>query len=327
MSRVLVTGASGFAGSHLTRRLLDEERAVRVLARPTSNVSELEAAGAEVRLGDVTEIESLRHAVEGIKTVFHVAALFRKAGLPDQAYRAVNHDGTRNLLQAALEAGVERFVHCSTVGVLGNISNPPADESAPYHPGDVYQITKCAGEKVALEYHREHGLPVSVVRPAGIYGPGDLRWLKLFKGIARRRFVMLGNGETLIHMVYVSDLVDAFLLAAERPNAVGQVYIAAGERYVTLNELAGTIAGAVGVPPPRLHIPVKPIHFLSGVCEDVCRAMGIEPPIYRRRVDFFVKNRAFDITKAKTELGYLPQVDLADGIGRTAQWYREKGLL
>lgn len=327
MADILVTGATGFAGSHLTRRLLDEGRDVRILARTTSNIGKLELSGAEVVTGDVADMESVRRVVDGVDTVYHIAALFRKAGLPDSAYWQTNYEGTCNLLQASLDAGVKRFVHCSTVGVLGNIENPPADESTPYNPGDVYQRSKCEAEQEVLHFHREHGLSVVVIRPAGIYGPGDTRWLKLFKSIARRRFVMLGNGETFIHMVYISDLVDAFRLAADSPNSVGKVYIAGGERYVNLNELARTIAKAVDVPAPKLHFPVKPVRILSGVCEDICRVLRVEPPIFRRRVDFFVKNRAFDISKAKSELGYQPKVDLDEGMRRTTSWYKEQGLL
>jgi len=327
MPKVLVTGATGFAGSHLTKRLLSEGWDVRVLARPTSDTSRLELVGVEILTGDVTDEAVVRRAVKGINTVYHLAAVFRLAGLPDDAYWATNYHGTRNMLRASLDAGVRRFIHCSTVGVHGHIEKPPADENAPYNPGDVYQRSKCEAEREALRYYEEHGLPVTVIRPAGIYGPGDLRWLKLFRSIAGRRFVMLGSGDTFIHLVYISDLVDAFRLAADNPNAVGKVYIAAGERYVTLNELAGIIARVVGVPAPWLKVPVRPVRVLSGICEDVCRALRLEPPIFRRRVDFFVKNRAFDITRAKAELGYSPKVDMDEGVTRTASWYREQGLL
>ena len=327
MAKVLVTGATGFAGSHLTKRLVDEGQDVRIVARPTSDVSKPELAGAEVFAGDVTADDAMRRAVEGVETVYHIAAVFRRVGLPDSTYWAVNYGGTQNLLQASLAAGVRRFVHCSTIGVLGHIEHPPADESAPYNTDNIYQRSKCKAEQAALRFGKEYGLPVTVIRPAGIYGPGDLRWLKLFKAIARRRFAMLGSGKTFMHLVYISDLVDAFRLAADNPNAVGQVYIAGGERYVTLNELAGMIAGAVNVPVPKLHVPVKPVRILGGICEDVCRILRVEPPLFRRRVDFFTKDRAFDITKAKTELGYRPRVDLDEGINRTARWYKEQGLL
>jgi len=138
---------------------------------------------------------------------------------------------------------------------------------------------------------------------------------------------MVGSGETLIHMVYIFDLVDAFVLAAENRNAVGKVYIAAGERYVTLNELTTTIAKAVGVSDSFLHIPYKPVRVLSGVVEDVCKMVHVEPPIYRRRVEFFAHDRAFDITRARTELGYAPKVSLEEGIRRTADWYKEQKLI
>lgn len=327
MSKVLVTGATGFVGSHLAKRLLQDGHEVRILIRPGRDASHLDLLGAEIALGDLVDRESVNRAMDGVEVVYHIAALFRKAGPPDSAYWNVNFHGAVNLFEAAHEKRVSRFIHCSTVGVLGHIENPPADESRPYNVHNIYQITKCEAEKAALAFHNDRGLPVTVIRPVGIYGPGDTRWLKLFKPIAGRKFVMLGSGETLIHMVYISDLVDAFILAADNPNAVGRVYIAGGERYVTLNDLTSTIARTLGVPDNFLHIPVKPIRALSGVVEDVCKMIHVEPPIYRRRVDFFIQDRAFDITRARTELGYAPRVSLEEGIRRTADWYKEHDFI
>jgi len=327
MDRVLVTGATGFTGSHLATRLVGEGHDVRLLVRPTSSAPRLELSGAHIVTGDLADEYSVWKAVNGVDVVYHVAALFRKAGLPDSDYRATNVDGTINLLDAAHRAGVRRFVHCSTVGVLGHVSDPPANEDRPYNPGDIYQTTKCEGEKAALRYQAEKGLPVTVIRPGGIYGPGDMRWLKLFKSIARRRFAMLGSGRTLIHFVYIDDLVDAFRLAADSPDSVGRVYIIAGERHVSLNELVSTIAEAAGVPSPWMRIPFGPVRMVSALCEDVCRVLHIEPPIYRRRVDMFVNDRSFDITRARTELGYSPKIDIREGVRLTAEWYKEQGLL
>ncbi|HET6454756.1 MAG TPA: NAD-dependent epimerase/dehydratase family protein [Armatimonadota bacterium] len=327
MSKVLVTGASGFVGSHLAKRLLQDGHDVRVFIRPGRDVSELELLGAEIAYGDLVDAESVNRAMNDIEVVYHIAAAFRQAKLSDSTYWDINFHGAVNLFKVALEVGVTRFLHCSTVGVLGHMENPPGDESLPYKVENIYQITKSEAEKAALAFHEDRGFPVTVIRPAGIYGPGDLRWLKLFKSIAWRRFAMLGSGETLIHLVYISDLVDAFVLAAENPNAVGKVYIAAGERYVTLNELTSTIAKTVGVSDSFLHIPFKPVRVLSGVVEDVCKVLRVEPPIYRRRVDFFAHDRAFDITRARTELGYSPKVSLEEGIRRTADWYKEQRLI
>jgi len=327
MPKALVTGASGFVGSHLARRLLDEGFEVRIIARATSNTSKLQLAGAEVVTGDLTDKEVICKAVKGVDTVYHIAALFRKARLPDSDYWAVNYQAALDLLRASRDAGVTRYVHCSTVGVMGHISNPPANECTPYNPGDIYQVTKCEAEQAVLSFHQETSFPVTVVRPAGIYGPGDVRWLKLFKGVAKRRFPMVGSGNTFIHFVYIDDLVDGIRLAADTPSAAGKVYILAGDRYVTLNTLVETIAVALNAKPLKLHIPVKPVHLLSGICEDICRAVRIEPPLYRRRIDFFVKDRAFDISRARTDLGYSPKVGLEEGILRTANWYKEQNLL
>jgi nucleoside-diphosphate-sugar epimerase len=236
-------------------------------------------------------------------------------------------DATRLLLEAARAEGVRRFVHCSTIGVHSHIAHPPADETYPHNPGDIYQSTKSEGERLALEFAREHAFPLCVVRPGSIYGPGDLRLLKLFRAIARRRFVMLGNGEVFLHLVHIADLVRGFRLAAERPEAVGEAFIIAGAEYVTLNDLAARIARIAGVPSPRWHLPVWPFYAAGALCEAVCVPLRVEPPLYRRRVAFFTKSRAFTIDKARRVLGYRPQVDLETGLAETLGWYRQHGYI
>lgn len=326
-TKVLVTGGTGFAGGCLIRKLAASGEGVRALARTRPGAEVVRDLGAEPVMGDLTDRESLQKAVRGVEVVYHVAALFRQAGVKDQAYWDVNFEGTRALLELALKAKVRRFIHCSTIGVLGHIETPPADESAPYSPGDIYQDTKCEAEKLALVFQREKGLPVTVARPAAIYGPGDLRLLKMFRLIARRRFVFLGKGDVFYHPVFVEDLADGFILCARTPDAVGEIFILGGKEYVSLKDLVALIARQVGVPPPRIHLPVKPFQVLGTLCEKLCIPLGIEPPIYRRRVDFFTKSRAFDISKARRVLGYNPKVSLEEGISLTAKWYGEKGLL
>ncbi len=324
---VLVTGATGFAGGHLCRRLRARGDEVRALARPTSNTSELEALGVEVASADITDAKGVEEALEGMDTVYHLAAAFRRHGLPARVYREVNVGGTLNMLHAATQQGVRRFVHCSTVGVHGILSAVPADESAPQKPVDIYQQTKCEAERLALEHSADTGLPVVVVRPAGLYGPGDTRFLKLFRGIQRRRFVMFGSGEVLYHLTFIDDFVDGLLLCADEVQAVGQAYIIAGEQPVTLNELAATIARALQAPAPTWHLPVTPLWVAALLCEMAAKPLGIEPPLYRRRVDFFRHDRAFDISKARRELGYVPRTDLETGVRKTAQWYKQHGWL
>lgn len=320
--KVLVTGGTGFVGGHLVRRLVKKGFDVRALVRKSSNIDNLKKLDVEIVLGDITDKDSVKKAIKGIKKVFHIGALFRQSGFPDSTFWEINVGGPKNMLEASLENGVERFIHCSTVGVLSHISNPPADETYPYSPGDIYQETKTEGEKLALKFFREEGLPGAVIRPAMIYGPGDTRILKLFKFIANRKFIMLGTGKTLAHFVYIDDLVHGFELCAEKSSALGEVYIIAGQGPITLNELVALIAKELNVPVPKLHLPVRPFQVLGSLCEAICKPFGVEPPIFRRRVDFFTKDRAFDTSKARRDLGYHPKVDMVTGISRTIEWYR-----
>jgi nucleoside-diphosphate-sugar epimerase len=222
---------------------------------------------------------------------------------------------------------VRRVVHCSTVGVHGDVEHPPADEEAPLRPGDIYQATKLEGEEVARSAGQRLNVEVTIVRPTGIYGPGDRRLLKLFRGVARRRLPMLGKGEIFYHLTYIDDLVEGFRLCGEHPAAANRTYILAGPEVTTLKELTALIAQAAGVVPPRLHLPVWPFWIAGAACEAVCVPFGIEPPLYRRRVDFYTKSRSFDISRARREIGYAPRVALQEGISRTLAWYRDHDWL
>ncbi|HEY3381473.1 MAG TPA: NAD-dependent epimerase/dehydratase family protein [Vicinamibacterales bacterium] len=325
--RVLVTGATGFTGGHLARALQAKGYAVRVIARDPSRCADLSSGGLEVVPGDLKDVQSLARAVEGMTTVYNIAAIYRQAGVPAAEYRAVNAAGIEALVRTAAHAGVRRLVHCSTVGVHGDVEHPPGNEDAPLRPGDVYQDTKLDGERMARTAAQETGMELVIARPSGIYGPGDRRLLKLFRGVARRRFVILGRGDIYYHLTYIDDLVEGFHLCGTVAGAAGRTYILAGAEVGTLRALVGLIAEEAEVKPPALRLPVWPFWAAGALCEAVCVPFRIEPPIYRRRVDFFTKSRAFDIGRARRELGYAPQVGLRDGIRRTLGWYRAKGWL
>jgi dihydroflavonol-4-reductase len=325
--RVLVTGATGFTGGHLARTFAGRGYSVRALARRKTQADELAASGIDPIVGTLDDRPALARAVKDVDVVYHIAAVYRQAGLSASTYQAVNVRAIADLIDASAAAGVQRVVHCSTVGVHGDVEHPPGDEDAPIRPGDIYQRTKAEGERAASEASRRTGVPVTIARPSGIYGPGDRRLLKLFRGIARRRFVVLGSGNIFYHLTYIDDLVEGFRLCGEVPAAANRTYILAGPEVTTLNELMTLIAAEAQVKPPTWKLPVWPFWLAGAACEAMCVPLGIDPPLYRRRVNFFTKSRAFDITRAKTELGYAPQVGLREGIQKTLRWYRERGWL
>ncbi|MEK0085084.1 NAD-dependent epimerase/dehydratase family protein [Benzoatithermus flavus] len=326
---VLVTGATGFIGGALTHHLLAAGERVRVLAREPEKLARAGLSVAEVSRGDITDAAAVERAVAGVDTVYAIAGTFREPSLSDERYREVNVEAVRLMLEAAQRHGVRRVVHCSTVGIHGNVTGAPANEATPIRPEGIYEITKAAGDQLALDRARRGGGPeVVVIRPAPVYGPGDTRLVKLFKLAARDRVILLGDGSPHYHMIFIDDLVEAFRLAGTTPGISGEAFIIAGNECPTLGELIHKIGRLTGHPEQKiLKLPAGPVLALSDLCERICRPLGIDPPIYRRRVEFFVNNRAYDITKARTRLGFQPRIGLDEGLARTASWYKEEGFI
>lgn len=320
---VLVTGATGFTGGHLARALVGQGDNVRALVRDVARARAANLAGVDLVAGDLTDDASVRRALDGVDVVYNIAALYREAGLPADAYRAVNAVAVADLIVAASACGVRRVVHCSTVGVHGDIEHPPANENAPIAPGDVYQETKVLGEELARKAAAREGVELVIARPTGIYGPGDRRLFKMFGAIARGRFVMLGPGRNFYHLTYIDDLCAGFRLCGTVPAAAGRTYILGGGEVTTLAEVVQMTASISGRAGAALRLPIWPVWLAGAACEVICAPFRIAPPIYRRRVDFFRKSRAFDISRARQELGYAPSIDLRTGITRTLEWYRE----
>ncbi len=322
--KVLVTGGTGFTGGHLARTLAGKGVVVRCLVRPRSDARALQAPGIELFEGELTSATEVAAAAAGCERIYHVAAIFRTAGHPDSHYYDVNVGGTENVLAAARQHGCERVVHCSTGGVHGHVANGPADENYRFQPDDVYQRSKVEGEMRARAAI-EKGQPVSIFRPGAIYGEGDLRFLKLFRSISKRRFIMIGSGRTHLHLVHVDDMVQGIELCGTRPEAIGQTFIIAGPEAPTLNEIAATTADVCGVPRPKLHIPVWPVYLAGALCEAICVPLKINPPLHRRRVGFFTHNRDFDIGKARRLIGYAPRVHMREGSSAPCAGTRRRG--
>jgi nucleoside-diphosphate-sugar epimerase len=326
--RVLVTGGTGFTGAALVRRLLQEgHRVVALDYKEGLAGHELRKMGAEVVIGSVTDRAAVERSMRKVEYVFHLAAAFRELNVPNSFYDEVNIGGTRNVLEAALQAGAWKFVYCSTCGVHGNVERPPADEEAPIRPADYYQRTKYEAEPLVKRLAAGR-METVILRPSAIYGPGDPeRFYLIFKRVARGRFPMFGSGRTLYHPVYIDNLVDGFMLCLPGGAGNGREYLIADEEYYPIEEIVKEIGRALDVPVRIPHYPVLPVVIAGHVVEKLCRPLGVTPPIFPRRVDWYRQNRAFDITRAKRELGYHPRVKLEQGLQLTGIWYRQKGYL
>ena len=330
--RLLVTGGTGFIGSHLAeegRRRGAEVAVLGLTDRPEehANADRLAGQGVEVISGSITDAELCSRAARGATHIFHLAVAMREGGKKDEFFEAVNLEGTRRLLEAAAEARVERFVYCSTIGIFGHRVPGVTREDAPLAPGNVYERTKVAAERMVRELAPPRDVPFVILRPADVYGPRDQRLLKLFRGVSRGRFPLFGSGAGRRHMIYVDDVVSAFFLACDRSEALGEALILAGPRPCTLRELIELVRRETGVSRFGVHLPLDPMLALAAVVEDVCQVLHLDPPIYRRRMDFFRSDSEFDTSRARRVLGWSPRVELPDGVGRTLEDYRRSGAL
>jgi len=330
--RLLVTGGTGFIGSHLAeegRRRGAQVAVLGLVDRPEeqANAALLARQGVEILPGSITDPELCARAMRGATHVFHLAVAMREGGKSDEFFETVNLDGTRRLLESAGSGRVERFVYCSTIGIYGHRAPGITNEQSPLRPGNTYERTKVAAERMVRELAPAAGVPYSILRPADVYGPRDERLLKLFKGVSRGRFPLFGDGSGRRHMVYVDDVVSAFFAACKSPEAVGEGVIVAGPRPCTLRELIEAVRGATGSRRFGRRLPLGPMLVTAAVVEDVCRALKLDPPIYRRRMDFFTSDSAFDTARARQLLGWAPRVELADGVRRTYEAYRAVGAV
>jgi nucleoside-diphosphate-sugar epimerase len=328
--QVLITGGTGFIGSRLALACAAKGYGVHVLGLKNTRAEAvnhrlLSQAGIRIITGSVLDVPTLTAAVAGVDVVFHLAAAQHEANVPDQKFWDVNVTGTRHLLAVCVQQGVKRVVHGSTIGVYGKALSGEINEESPTAPDNIYGTTKLEGEKLALAFCDR--LPVVVIRISETYGPGDRRLLKLFKGIKKRMFFMIGKGDNLHHLIYIDDLIDGLLAAATTPSAVGQVFLLAGPSAVSTNEMASTIAMQVGGTIPVLHIPLGPLLGVAILLEALLRPLGIQPPLHRRRMDFFRKSFSFSTKKAESLLGFQPKVSFKDGVAATARWYEEMGEL
>ncbi|HED13254.1 MAG TPA: NAD(P)-dependent oxidoreductase [Gammaproteobacteria bacterium] len=326
---ILITGGTGFIGSRLALFCRQQGDSVHVLGQANTpseedNIEALRAAGVVVDLVAVDQMGQYSHWFDGVELVVHLAAAQHEANVADAHFRNVNIEGTRSVLDAAVQARVKQFVHGSSIGVYG-ILDGVIDEQSALNPDNIYGVTKRDGEQLALSYADR--LPLVVVRISETYGPGDRRLLKLFKAINKGMFFVIGNGENLHHLIYVEDLIRGILKAADTPAACGEVFVMPGPDPVSTRQMADAIATTLGKTVPHLHAPLWPFLLAATVLEKTLRPLGIQPPLHRRRMDFFRKSFTFSPTKTQELLSFTPQVGFSEGARLTARWYQEQGLL
>lgn len=326
---ILITGGTGFIGSRLALKCLDKGDSVKVFGQvnntaESENKKLLEAKGAEVILGSMTDRTLIFNITAGIDVVYHLAAAQHEANVPNRIFYDVNVSGTKNILDASVQAGVRRFVHGSTIGVYGNLEGV-IDEQSPCNPDNIYGETKLEGETLVLSYHEK--LPVVVMRISETYGPGDRRLLKLFKAIKKKIFFMIGSGKNLHQLIYIDDLIEGLLAAADNEKALGETFLAVGIAPITTQDMVETIAAELHRNIPRFRAPLGIFLVMAVIMEKVLRPLGIQPPIHKRRMDFFKKSFNFSPDKALYILNFSARTSFKKGVSETIRWYEEVGLL
>lgn len=327
--KYLITGATGFIGPYLIRRLTDLGYTCRCLIRSGGNISALDGFGVEFVTGDITDAETLVNIGEGIDCLVHMATLGHMSNfaVSEAQFDAVNVQGTVNIMKAALDAGIKKIVHCSTVAAMGICPDIPATEESACYPHHPYGRSKLRAEKEVLHMVKENGLPAVIIRFSMVYGPRDRRdILKLVRMAKRGLFPKIGKGTKLTPLIHAEDAVSGILAAAER-GITGEIYLITNPRSERFDDIRKIIQEVLGVYRTELYIPEWAALAIASVIEKTFSLMGKTPPVSRKNIESTLADRVFSIEKAKKELGFNPKIDPCAGIKETVIWYKEKGWI
>ncbi len=325
--KILITGGTGFIGSHLAERLHARGHALRCLVRLTSDLRWLRQLPIEYIYGDLFDERALTSAVQGVDYVYHLAGV-TKARTPEEYFRG-NHHATANILAAVRKSrpGIRRFIHVSSQAAVGpSPGGGPVDERTPFHPITTYGRSKMEAEKECLNAMAD--APITIVRPPAVYGPRDKDIFEFFKTMHRGLQPMIGFNEKLVSLIHVSDLVDGIILAGEHAKAVGQTYFISSERFYNWKEVGEITARVMGRSVIRLRIPEFLVYGIAAISE--CYSVVSRRPVLlnlEKARDIVQDAWTCSIEKARAELGFKESLPLEVGIRDTVDWYRAQGWL
>lgn len=325
--KYLITGATGFLGPYLLKRLTAEDHYCRCLVRPGSEQKLISHSNIEAVPGDITRPETLSGIGQGMDRLLHLATLGHMSNytVTEEMFEAVNVYGTRNIMHEAQSAGIEKIVHCSSVAAMGICSEVPATEQSTCTPHHAYGKSKLKAEKQVLEMVEKNRIPATIIRFSMVYGPGDPRdILRLTRMAKRGTWPKIGSRPKLTPLIHAKDAVEGLLLAAEHGRE-GEIYLITNKESLPFDQIRKIIQKALEVRRPALYIPESAALVLASIMEKLYTAVGKTPPVARKNIESTLADRVFSIKKAQKELGFQPRINPEEGLRETVLWYKEKG--
>lgn len=325
---IFITGVSGFIGQNLASHMVCNGFDVSGLVRETSRKEHLDSR-IKLFTGDIRHESTLfETSLAGVKCFVHCASIINPPDQKESTIKDANIKGTVNVLNWIRKSAktLDKFIYISSVGAMGRIENPPVNESYLGKTINSYQLSKKEGEFIVREFCQANGINYIIIRPSWVYGPGDRRVFKFIRAISKKRMLRVGNCQTLIHPLHVYDLANG-LLSTIKSDISNETFILAGPETCTVDETINTISELVDTKVPKIRFPYPLMYLIALFSEIIFPLFRIEPPIFRRRLDFFRENQGFDIQKARRLLGYMPLIKLKEGMETTITWYRDKGWL
>ena len=323
MSKALITGATGFIGGRLASKYLEKGHSVRAFHLPGDpGAGALNARGAELFEGDISDFDSVAAAVSGVDVVFHCAAVVTDWA-PSSLFEKVTVRGSENICRACLDEGVSRLVYVSTNDVFGTDESRVMDESFPLSPwSEPYPDYKIQAEKNVWKFHKDKGLPATMVYPCWVYGPGDQTFVPALADAILKKEMIFWRKDALVWPTYIENLVDLLLLISQDERAVGNGYLVHDGESDTLQNFCKGIAQNLGVKPPGIHIPFFAAYAAAWGMELFCKFAGKDkrPLLTTYTVKNLGSRLRFSIDKARKDLGWTPKTDYADGFKKTMEW-------